>query len=197
MKASVRKPEFEVACIDPDPTRETVTIVALSPRARAWLDRVGAHAIAARINVMGCKMCELGDAVQNLLEEDARELPADPVPPLTFAHVEPSQFAVEYEDAACTDGDRIATIIGLTPRARGWLNFQGDEIARRISIARAQGEAIESVCQRLLEADLGMLSLDKADAEASPRWPARLCSPSASPLPPIASNALAHDPLAN
>lgn len=161
MSASGRQLEFEIEWLDLDPTKDTVKIVALTPRAKAWLDHRGAKAIVARVNAMGRSTHEVGDAIQDMLEEDAGISPIDPGLPIPFERGTSSEFAVEYEDAPGGDGNKIATIIGLSPRARGWIDFQGDEMARRISKAQAHGERIESVCQRLLEADLGPMTTDE------------------------------------
>jgi hypothetical protein len=166
MSATVRRLEFEIEWLDLDPSKETVKIVALTPRAVAWLDHRGAQALVERVNAMGRSAHELCDAIQDLLEEDAGLLPTDPGPPIPCERGTSSEFAVEYEDAPDDDGAKIATIIGLSPRAQGWLDYQGDEIAWRISKVQVRGELIESVCQRLLEADLGPTAKDESGSES-------------------------------
>ncbi len=153
MSASQRRLGFEIDCLDLDPTKDTIRIVTLSARARAWLDHVSVRAVVARLNAMGRTTHEVGDAIQDLLEQDAGKLTINPAP--TVSASRDTEFAVEYEDATETKGDRIATICGLTPRARGWLGMHSDELAWRIRMATTEGEPIESVCQRLLDADLG------------------------------------------
>lgn len=168
MSAKVRQLEFEIEWLDLDPTKETVKIVALTPRAAAWLDHRGAQAIVAQVNAVGRSAHKLCDAIQDLLEEDAGILPTDPGPPISFVPGTSSEFAVEYEDAPCEEGAKIATIIGLSPRARGWIDYQGDEMAWRISKAQVRGELIESVCQRLLEGDLGPMARGEDRSEPFP-----------------------------
>lgn len=155
MSAAPRQLEFEVEWLELDSTKDTVRIVTLSTRARAWLDHIGVQIVVARLNAMGRATHEVGDAIQDLLEQDAGMLIADPDHSCSFARGANSEFAVHYEDAPDTNDSKIPLIFGLTPRARGWLSFQGDELAWRISTLEVDGELLESVCQRLLEADLG------------------------------------------
>jgi hypothetical protein len=166
MSATQRRLEFEIDWLDLDPTKDTIRIVTLSARARAWLDHVGVQAVVARLNAMGRSTHKVGDALQDLLEHDVGNLTTNPDLTIALSRDTPSEFAVEYADATETKGDRIATICGLTPRARGWLGMHSDELAWRISMATIAGEPIESVCQRLLHADLGPLSENEACSES-------------------------------
>jgi hypothetical protein len=73
MSATARRLEFEIEWLDIDPTKDTVRIVALTPRATAWLDHRGAHVIVERVNAMGRPKSEVGEAFQDLLEDEDRK----------------------------------------------------------------------------------------------------------------------------
>lgn len=84
MSATARQLEFEIEWLDIDPTKVTAKIVALTPRATTWLDHRGAGAIVARVNAAGRPRSEVGEAFQDLLEEDAGILPSEPGLDLTW-----------------------------------------------------------------------------------------------------------------
>ena len=155
MNASERQLEFAVEWLDVDPTKLTAKIVAVTPRAKAWLDHRGALAVAERVNAMNRPGREVAEAIQDLLEEDAGIAPTELAGPEMFLSGATADFAIEFEDFPGDEGDRIATIVGLSPRARDWLTHrQGHELVWRVNKVQRPGETMLSVYQRLLEADL-------------------------------------------
>lgn len=152
MSATSRKLEFSLEWVEEDETTQTARLLPTSARAKAWLDQQGMPAVLARADASGSEGQPLHEILQDLLEADAAS--AEPTLAADFTASTCGEFSVVFEDDPEGSNRKIATVTGLTERARGWIKFQGEALRLRVSQERRPGEKLDAVHQRLLEQDL-------------------------------------------
>lgn len=154
MSATSQKLEFSLEWVDEDATTQTARLLPTSARAKAWLEHHGMPALLERADASGRDGQPLDQILQDLLEADVGVVGSDPVPTEGFTSGTCGEFSVAFEDDPEGSRSQIATITGLTERARGWLKFQGQSLVLRVSRERRPGERLVAVHQRLFEQDL-------------------------------------------
>lgn len=155
MSATSRKLEFSLEWIEEDETTHTARLVPTSDRAKAWLEDHGMPALLERADASGREGQPLHEILQDLLEADADIAGAEPVAAAGFMPSTCGEFSVAFEDDPEGSGRKLATVTGLSERARGWMKFQGESLRLRVSKERRSGERLDVLHQRLLEQDLG------------------------------------------
>ncbi|MDO9316479.1 MAG: hypothetical protein Q7T97_18250 [Burkholderiaceae bacterium] len=155
MSATSRKLEFSLEWIEEDENTQTARLMPTSSRAKAWLDQHGMPAVLARADASGREGQPLHEILQDLLEEDADIVGTERAPTADFEPSTCGEFSVSFEDDPAGSNRKVATVTGLTERARGWIKFQGESLRLRVSKERRPGERLDVVHQRLLEQDLG------------------------------------------
>lgn len=157
MSATSRKLEFSLEWIEEDENTQTARLMPTSARAKAWLEQHGMPALLQRADASGRDGQSLHEILQEFLEEDAVSASAgsDPTPTADFTPSTCGEFSVSFEDDPAGSNRKVATVTGLTERARGWIKFQGESLRLRVSKERRPGERLDVVHQRLLEQDLG------------------------------------------
>ncbi len=155
MNTTSRQPEFSLEWIEEDDTTQTARLVPTSARAKAWLEHHGIPALLERADASGSEGQALHEILQDLLEADVGMAGALPVPAADFTPGTCGEFSVAFEDDPQGTRHKIATVTGLTERARGWMKFQGQSLRLRITKEQRPGEKLDAVHQRLLEQDLG------------------------------------------
>lgn len=155
MSATRRKLEFSLEWIEEDESTQTARLLPTSARAKAWLDQHGMPTLLERADASGREGQPLHEILQDLLEADAGVAGAEPAPAADFTSGTCGEFSVAFEDDPQNKKNKIATITGLTERARGWMKFQGQSLRLRVSKEQRPGERLDAVHQRLLEQDLG------------------------------------------
>lgn len=154
MSATSQKLEFSLEWVDEDETTQTARLQPTSARAKAWLEHHGMPALLERADASGREGQPLDQILQDLLEEDLGVAGNDAVLPEEFTSGTCGEFSVAFEDDPEGSRNKIATITGLTERARGWLKFQGQSLVLRVTRDRRPGERLVAVHQRLFEQDL-------------------------------------------
>lgn len=155
MSATRQKLEFSLEWIEEDENTQTARLMPTSPRAKAWLEHHGLPALLERADAMGREGQPLHEILQDLLDADDGFAGAGPTPATGFTPSTCGEFSVEFEDDPEGSRRKVATVTGLTERARGWIKFQGESLRLRVSREQRPGERLDAVHQRLLEQDLG------------------------------------------
>lgn len=155
MSATSRPLEFSLEWIEEDETTHTARLLPTTARAKAWLEQHGMPALLQRADASGREGQPLHEILQDLLEEDAGIAGSEPAPVADFSPSTCGEFSVAFEDDPAGSGRKVATVTGLTERARGWIKFQGESLRLRVSKERRPGERLDVVHQRLLVQDLG------------------------------------------
>lgn len=160
MSATTRPIEFDVQTIDlDDGAAVSLKLQATTPRAVAWLEHHGAHAVIARMNALGDKPAhEVADVLQDLLEADAGPVRTQLAPPSTLVSGQTGEFAVLFENIPGNPDEMYVTMNPLSARARAWLELHGDDLVWRANREQQHGERLDAVYQRMLEHDLGPAS---------------------------------------
>lgn len=155
MSATRQTLEFSLDWVEEDDTTRTARLMPTSARAKAWLEHHGLPAVLERADASGRDGQSLDEILQELLEADAGLAATGSA---TAAELTPGtcgEFSVSFDDDPQDTSRKIAKVAGLTERARGWMKFQGQGLALRITKEKRPGERLEAVHQRLLLQDLG------------------------------------------